>query len=155
MLDTLQLSRSNVNSVVRSYLSPTSVGAGVEPIGTLRDNCGMSSTLQLSRSNVNSMVPSYLSPPTQVGASVEPIRAARLLTPFCSSSTVGKGEGGVGFLAGRGSQKRDQNYASCKDQPSYEFLELHLIQCATRRAPGRVNLVNWPYKTCQHPPQLE
>ena len=28
-LDTLQLSRSNVNSVVRSYLSPTQVGVGV------------------------------------------------------------------------------------------------------------------------------
>ena len=28
-LDTLQLSRSNVNSVVRSYLSPTPVGVGV------------------------------------------------------------------------------------------------------------------------------
>ena len=28
-LDTLQLSRSDVNSVVRSYLSPTPVGVGV------------------------------------------------------------------------------------------------------------------------------
>ena len=28
-LDTLQLSRSNVNSVVRSYMSPTPVGVGV------------------------------------------------------------------------------------------------------------------------------
>ena len=28
-LDTLQLSRSNVNSVLRSYLSPTPVGVGV------------------------------------------------------------------------------------------------------------------------------
>ena len=35
----------------------------------------------------------------------ELIRAARLLTSFYSSGTVGEGEGGVGFLAGRGSQK--------------------------------------------------
>ena len=32
---------------------------------------------------------------------------AGLHTSFCSSSMVGEGEGGVDFLAGRGSQKRE------------------------------------------------
>ena len=55
----------------------------------------------------------------------ELIRTAHLLTSFCSSSTIGEGEGGVDFLAGRESQKREQNQGGCKDQGLHLAIERH------------------------------